>query len=190
MAPGQVVVRLFSGIGGLIGGDPLRIPAQTTARLVLLAVSALGIALIARRIWRDPAARTPAALVAAWGWGLFVVILPSPVLFTWYLMWILPIAWALPRVARRSLVILSAALVASHLVTEAARMPEAFDGVDLPFGHPVAVLVAIWVAREFVRMLRTRTPFDEDLPGPRFGDRFEAGGVADDGVVVVPEASS
>ncbi|HEX6845031.1 MAG TPA: glycosyltransferase 87 family protein [Actinomycetota bacterium] len=186
MAPGQVVVRLFSGTAGLIAGDPLRVPAQTIARLCLFAVSAAGVILIGRRIWRDPAARRPAALVAAWGWGLLVLILPSPVLFTWYLMWILPIAWVLPRVGRRSLVILSAILVASHLVTEAALLPAAFDDVNLPFGHPLAILVALWVAREFIRMLRTATPFDEDLPGPRFGDRFEAGGLRGDRLVVVP----
>lgn len=193
MAPGQVVVRLFSGIGGLIGGDPLRVPAQTIARLCLFAVSATAVALIGRRVWRDPSARTPAALVAAWGWGLLVLILPSPVLFTWYLMWILPLAWALPRVARRSLVILSAALIVSQLVTESARLPSVFDGVNLPFGHPVAVLVAIWVARELMRMLRTGTPLADDTTGPRFGDRFEAGGVAGDGdasVIALPDTQS
>lgn len=175
MAPGQVVVQTFSGIGGLIGGDPLRTPAQSLARLLLFGVSATAIVLIARRLWRDPAARTPAALVAAWGWSLLVVILPSPVLFTWYLMWILPLAWALPRVPRRSLVILSAALIVTQIVTETSNLPSVFDGVDLPFGHPVAVLVAIWVAREFVRMLRTGAQLHQELPGPRFGDRFEVG---------------
>jgi alpha-1,6-mannosyltransferase len=173
MAPGQAVVRLFSGVGGLIGGDPLRIPAQTLARLVLLGLSVASVAIIGRPIWRDPAARRPDALVAAWGWALLIVILLSPVLFTWYLMWILPIAWALPRVPRRALVILSVTLIVSQLVTESSHLPSLLSHVNLPFGHPVAIAVAIWIAREFVRRLRAGTPFDGELEGPRFGDVFE-----------------
>ena len=175
MAPGQAVVRLFSGIGGLIAGDPLRVPAQTLARLLLLATSVACVTLIARRIWRDPAAREPGALVAAWGWGLLVVILPSPVLFTWYLMWILPLAWALPRVPRRALVILSATLVVSQLVTETALLPSAVAKVNLPYGHPVAIVVAIWVAADFLRRARAGRSWDAETPGARFGDRFETG---------------
>jgi alpha-1,6-mannosyltransferase len=175
MAPGQAVVRLFSGIGGLIGGDPLRGPAQTLARLLLLGLSVAAVTLIARRIWRDPAARRPHALIAAWGWALLVVILLSPVLFTWYLMWILPLAWALPRVARRSLVILSVTLIVSQLVTESSRLPALLDHVNLPFGHPVAIVVAIWVGRDLILRLRRGIPFDEELDGPRFGDGFERG---------------
>jgi hypothetical protein len=95
------------------------------------------------------------------------------VLFTWYLVWILPLAWVLPRVARRGLVILSACFIVTQLVTESSRLPELFQQVRLPFGHPVAIAVLIWVGRDFIRRMRTDTLLDAETPGKVFGDRLE-----------------
>jgi hypothetical protein len=50
-----------------------------------------------------------------------------------------------------------------------------FQSVKLPFGHPLAILLAIWVIREVLRHLRGRLPFDVDDGRPEFGDRFESG---------------
>jgi hypothetical protein len=175
MAPGQLIVRLSSGIGGLIGGDAFREPFAMVARLSLFAMSTTGVVLIARRVWSDPAARTPTALAAAWGWALLIVVLPSPVLFTWYLMWILPLAWVLPRIARRGIVILSAFFIATQLVTEAARLPDVLRSVKLPFGHPIAIAVCIWVGIDFVRRIRRGIPLDAETIEPSLGDAFEAG---------------
>jgi len=173
MAAGQAVVRAFSGLGGLIGGDGARAPAQALARLALIGVSLAAVFLIARRIWRDPAARTPEALTAAWGWAFFAILLPSPVLYTWYLVWVLPLAWVLPRVPRRALIILSTVLLASQLVTESAQIPAQFQQVNLAFGHPATILVALWVGRDFVRRMRRGIPLDAETVAPVFGDGFE-----------------
>ncbi|MGZ4131604.1 MAG: hypothetical protein ACXVWF_01035 [Actinomycetota bacterium] len=177
MAPGQLVVRLFSGIGGLIGGDPFRGPFAMSARLGLFAMSAVGVVMIARRVWKEPSARSPRALTAAWGWALLIVILPSPVLFTWYLMWILPLAWALPRVARRAVVILSAFFIVTQLITESSRLPDVLRTVKLPFGHPIAIAVCVWIGVDFVRRMRHGIPLDGETGRPEFGDKFEAGPV-------------
>ena len=178
MAPGQLLVRLFSGVGGLIGGDPYREPAATIGRLLLFGLSAVGVAMIARRIWREPSARAPHALTAAWAWALLVVILPSPVLFTWYLVWILPLAWALPRVARRAVVVLSAFFIVTQLVTESSRLPQVLQSVKLPFGHPVAIAVCVWVARDFWTRMRRGIALDAETAGPVHGDTFERGPVS------------
>jgi alpha-1,6-mannosyltransferase len=175
MAPGQLLVRLFSGVGGLIGGDPYREPAAMIARVLLFAFSAIGIAFIAREIWRRPAARTPTALVAAWGWALLVLILPSPVLFTWYLVWVLPLAWALPRIARRGVVIMSAFFIITQLVTESSRLPGFLEHVKLPFGHPIAIAVCVWVGLDLIRRLRRGMPFEGESAEPTLGDSFESG---------------
>jgi hypothetical protein len=131
--------------------------------------------MIARRIWIDPDARRPTALVAAWGWATLLVVLLSPVLGAWYLAWILPLAWALPRVARRSIVILSVAFVVTELVTESSRLPDILRGVSLPIGHPIAVAVLVWVGADFIRRIRRDIPFDAETARPAFGDRFESG---------------
>jgi alpha-1,6-mannosyltransferase len=175
MAPGQLVVRAFSGIGGLIGGDEFRDPAASVARVALFALSATGVVMIGLRLWRDASARRPQALVAAWGWALLIVMLPSPVLFTWYLVWILPLAWALPRVPRRAMVILSAFFVVTQLVTESSRLPDVLRTIKLPFGHPIAIAVALWVARDFIRRLRRNIPFDAETASHELADAFESG---------------
>jgi hypothetical protein len=103
------------------------------------------------------------------------LILPSPVLFTWYLVWILPLAWALPRVPRRAMVVLSAFFIVTQLVTESSRLPDVLASVQLPFGHPIAVAVLVWVGVDFVRRIRRDIPFDAETAKPAFGDRFEVG---------------
>jgi hypothetical protein len=97
------------------------------------------------------------------------------VLFTWYLVWALPLAWALPRIARRGMVIMSAFFVVTQLVTESTRLPDFLRTVKLPFGHPIAIAVCVWIGADLVRRLRRGTPLDAENPEHVFGDRFESG---------------
>jgi hypothetical protein len=175
MAPGQLIVRGASGLGGLIGGDVLRAPFAMAARIALFAGSIAAVVAIGRRIWTSGRARTPTALAAAWGWAFLAITLPSPVLFTWYLVWALPVAWLMPKIARRGMVILSAFFVVTQLVTETSRLPTFLRTVKLPFGHPIAIAVCVWVAYDLIRRLRRGTPLDEETDEPGFGDSFEAG---------------
>lgn len=173
MAPGQLIVRGASGFGGLIGGDALRAPFATAARIGLFAGSLAAVIAIARMIWTSTRARTPEGIAAAWGWAFLAITLPSPVLFTWYLVWALPLAWVMPKVARRGMVILSAFFVVTQLVTETSRLPAFLRTVKLPFGHPIAIAVCVWVGVDLVRRLRRGTPLDADTDEPAFGDAFE-----------------
>ena len=145
------------------------------AHVLLFGASFLAVFMIGRRIWTDPAARRPMAMAAAWGWALIAVILLAPMLGSWYLVWVLPLAWALPRVARRTLVVLCLAFTVTELVTENSHLPELIRSVRLPFGHPVAIAVCVWIAADLIRRLVRHTPLEAETPEPRFGDRFEAG---------------
>jgi hypothetical protein len=106
---------------------------------------------------------------------MLVLILPSPVLFTWYLVWILPLAWALPKVPRRALIALSVFFFVTQVVTESSRLPDSLQTISLPFGHPVAIAVLFWVARDLIRRLRTGTLLHVETGQPELGDRFEEG---------------
>jgi alpha-1,6-mannosyltransferase len=174
-APGQLIVTAFSWGATSLGGQSLKTPAEITAHLLLFALSIAGVWMIARRIWTDPSARRPTAQAAAWGWALLTVILLAPMLGSWYLVWVLPLAWALPRVARRTLVLLCVGFTVTELVTETANLPEFVRSIRLPFGHPVALAVCIWIASDLIRRLRHHVPFDAETQEPRFGDAFEAG---------------
>jgi alpha-1,6-mannosyltransferase len=187
MAPGQLIVRGASGLGGLIGGDALREPFATAARIGLFAGSLVAVFAIGRRIWTSVQARTPEAMAAAWGWAFLAITLPSPVLFTWYLVWALPLAWVMPKIARRGMVILSAFFVVTQLVTETSRLPTFLQSVKLPFGHPIAIAVCVWVGVDLVRRLRRGTPLDAETDEPAFGDGFESRGPEDIETLIVIE---
>jgi alpha-1,6-mannosyltransferase len=174
-APGQLLVTAFTWVATSLGGPSFEKPAAVTAHLLLFGLSIVGVWMIARRIWTDASARRPVAQVAAWGWALLVVILLAPMLGAWYLVWVLPLAWALPRVARRTLVLLCLGFTVTELVTENANLPSFIRGVRLPVGHPVALAVCVWVAVDLIRRLRRGIPLDAETPEPRFGDAFEAG---------------
>jgi hypothetical protein len=192
MAPGQLIVRGASGLGGLIGGDALRDLFATVARIGLFAGSGVAVIAIGRRIWTSGWARTPTALAAAWGWAFLAITLPSPVLFTWYLVWALPVAWLMPKIARRGMVVLSAFFVVTQLVTETSRLPAFLRTVKLPFGHPIAIAVCVWVGYDLVRRLRRGTALDAETDDPAFGDAFESGPKPDPDdrtVIVLDDAS-
>jgi len=174
-APGQLIVTALTWAGKTIGGPAFETPAMIAAHVLLFGASFVVVFLIARRIWTDPAARQPQALAAAWGWALIATILLAPMLGAWYLVWVLPVAWALPRVARRTLILLCLAFTVTELVTENSHLPELLRSVRLPFGHPVAIAVCVWIAADLIRRLHRGTPLDAETPEPRFGDKFEAG---------------
>jgi alpha-1,6-mannosyltransferase len=174
-APGQLIVTAVSWVATSIGGQRFKTTAEVAAHLLLFGLSIVGVWMIARRIWTDASARRPTAQVAAWGWALLTVILLAPMLGSWYLVWVLPLAWALPRVARRTLVLLCVGFTLTELVTETRNLPSFVRSVRLPIGHPVAIVVCVWIAGDLIRRLRRRTPLDAETSEPRFGDAFEAG---------------
>ena len=174
-APGQLLVHALTWVGTTLGGPAFETPATVVAHVLLFGLSVVGVWMIGRRIWQDPSARRPTAQAAAWGWALLTVILLAPMLGAWYLVWVLPLAWALPRVARRTLVILCVAFTVTELVTENSRLPDLIRSVRLPFGHPIALIVCAWIAIDLIRRLMRKTPLDAETAEPQFGDAFEAG---------------
>jgi hypothetical protein len=72
------------------------------------------------------------------------------------------------------MVILSAFFVITQLVTESSRLPTYLQTVRLPFGHPIAIAVCVWVGVDFIRRIRRGTPLDAETNEPTFGDAFEA----------------
>ena len=174
-APGQLVVHALSWIGTTIGGPAFETPSVIAAHALMFGLSVAGVWMIARRIWLDPSARQPTAQAAAWGWALLTVILLAPMLGAWYLVWVLPLAWAMPRVARRALIILCLAFTVTELVTENDRLPDLIRSVHLPFGHPVALIVCAWIATDLIRRLVRKIALDAETTEAHFGDAFEAG---------------
>jgi hypothetical protein len=173
-APGQLLVHALTWPSRRSAALPSR-RRRRSRPTCCVGLSLVAVWVIARRIWTESSARTPMAQAAAWGWALLIVILLAPMLGTWYLVWVLPLAWAMPRVARRTLVVLCVAFTVTELVTENTNLPDLIRSVRLPFGHPIAIIVCVWIAVDLIRRLRRNTPLDAETGERQFGDAFEAG---------------
>ena len=132
LAPARVVRVLFERIGDAVSASAGDL-ASGAVRLVFAAVligALVVIAIVAARVARAASAGSPVqpeAVGASWGWGFLAVMLFGPVLLPWYVAWGLPVAWALPRVARRTMLVVSVLAMASLFAADAVTFPDAFQ---------------------------------------------------------------
>jgi alpha-1,6-mannosyltransferase len=159
---GGVGENLF-GAGGRTAVEAVirvSMTATAVAALVLVAVAAVRRTRSAAPGWTAPAEG------AAWGWAMLVFILAAPVLLPWYVAWVLPVAWFLPRGGRVVVVGLSCLLAVTHAIAEPALGSDEYKFVLL-VGHDVvgpALLVAlVWSVVQAVRMARGRLTLEDNL---------------------------
>ena len=161
IAPPALVERIFEGIGTVIAGDLGGTGGVVLARLVIFVALAAGLLTIVRQVVRHAGEGSVSFLAAAWGWSFLLMMLFSPTLFPWYFAWILPVAWALPRVPRRTLELSFIALVTAQLTTENFRLP-GWMHVDIAIGHPILVIVLVWFLRDLYLRLKHDVPLDAE----------------------------
>ena len=161
IAPPALVERIFEAIGSVIAGELGGTGGVVLARVAMFAALAAGLITIARQVVRHAGEGSVSFLAAAWGWSFLLMMLFSPTLFPWYFAWMLPVAWALPRVPRRTLELSFIALVTAQLTTENFRLPD-WMHVDLAIGHPILVLVLVWFLRDLYLRLKHDVPLDAE----------------------------
>jgi len=155
--------RFFTRLLNTVSGDTLGV----VSRLAFGAGLAAAVFLVARSLVRRAPDISPEAQGAAWGWGLLFLMLLGPVLLPWYVTWILPVAWLIPRVPRLVLVGAGAALAVSQWVAEPTRFPVAYD-VNVLFGHyvltPVVIGLLGWLVLDLLRRVRAGVPLEQEEP--------------------------
>jgi hypothetical protein len=120
---------------------------------------------------------TPGAEGAAWAWALVLFMMASPVMLPWYMAWVLPVAWFLPRTGRALVVGLSCLLCITHAVAEPELVFHVYTAL-LWIGHdvvgPIMLLALIWAVARAVRMARGRSALEDPAllaPEPQPGQR-------------------
>ena len=97
--------------------EPLARLAQGSAPFVMLAATVL----VALHLLRRELKVDPGTILGGMGWVMLVIFLfTDNHALAWYGMWIVPLAWVLPRVARSAVLLTSVALAPIH--------PWAFEG--------------------------------------------------------------
>ncbi len=157
----SVVTFFFYSIGrgvGALGGWPAQSLSYWVIRMLFLAVLLVVLFRLGRRLVRDDPAVLPLQeLGAAWAWGLLAVMLVSPFILPWYIVWVLPLAFLLPKVPRTVAIVLSVAFAAFQVVAEPLRSEAAYDAVtfvrDWAIRPAVGVLL-VWMLVDLWRRLR------------------------------------
>jgi alpha-1,6-mannosyltransferase len=158
LAPSRFFHRLFDvvGMGGL-------------ARALFALAFVVVVFAIARDLVRR-GGRPDGEVGAAWGWGLLFLVLLGPVLLPWYVAWVLPLVWLLPRAPRLVSIGVSAALIVSQLRTEPADLPQLYR-TSLIVGHyvitPFVIAMLGWLGWSLWRYVATATPLDREQPVAR-----------------------
>ena len=163
IAPAELFERATEGIGRVMAGDFGGTVGIVIARIGMYGALAVGLFMICKQVIRKAPDHDLQYLAASWGWALLLMMLCSPTLFPWYFCWVLPAAWALPRVPRRTLEIAFLALVTAQLTTENFRFPDGWWHIDLPIGHPVLVVLLVWFLRDLWLRLRHDVPLDAEV---------------------------
>jgi hypothetical protein len=150
--------RFFRRLLDAISGDALGIVPRIVFPLLFLGA----LFLLARELVRR-APVAPSVQGGAWGWGLLCLMLLGPVLLPWYVTWVLPLAWLLPRTARNVAIGTGLALTVSQWTTEPASFATAYDA-NLLFGHyvvtPIVIAMLAWLLLDLVRRTRAGAPLD------------------------------
>jgi len=162
IAPPELLERLFEATGALVAGTAGGRIGIVVARVGMYLSLIAGVILVARQVARKAAGEPIAYLAGSWGWALLLMMLFSPTLFPWYFCWVLPVAWALPKVPRRTLEIAFLALCTSQLTTENFQIT-GWIKVDLPIGHPLLIILLVWFVRDLYLRLRHDVPLDADV---------------------------
>jgi hypothetical protein len=156
--------RLFEAIGRGVAGPVGGSVGVDLARLTVFGALGLGLWMIGRQVWQKSPTLNAEFLGASWAWALLLMMLVSPTLFPWYFAWVMPVAWMLPRVPRRTLELACAALAASQLEVQTFRLPGWLQ-VKLAFGHPLLIALLVWFGADLWRRLRDGVPLDvETIP--------------------------
>jgi hypothetical protein len=154
LAPSRFFRRIF---------DIVSLGALVRVAFAVMLLLALGALLV--RVVRDAPRMGPDDHGAAWDWGLLLLILLGPVLLPWYVVWVLPLVWVVPRVPRLVTLGVGVALTVSQFAAEPERFGRAFDA-NLLFGHyvitPFVVALLVWLLVDLRRRLRDGAPLADE----------------------------
>jgi alpha-1,6-mannosyltransferase len=169
LAPTRFFRVVLGHVAHAAAGHDGKVVVQGIVRVVIPLIFAAGFVAVLREVIRRATAAPLGASsqVAAWGWALFLALLCAPVLWPWYVVWVLPLAWVFPKTPRIATIAVSATLSVSQTVAAAVLLPTIFQGTLL-VGHyvltPVLIVVLFLLLRELRDRLRSGVGLLAELP--------------------------
>jgi Glycosyltransferase family 87 len=167
LAPSNLFGRVSGKLGEIVGGDPGRAVGEAALRIVFPVVLVVALLAVGRHLVRRAGQLEAEGLGAIWGWSLLIFIGCAPILLPWYVAWLLPLAWLLPRVPQLATVGVATALAVSEMVAEPLRSRQVFEAMVLALHYvitPVVFLGLLWVLRDLRDRLRDGLPLEAERP--------------------------
>lgn len=176
LAPSRFVLVTLRGAANAIAGELAGDVVSVVVRLAFPLAFVWALAVLLRHLARDRDRLDPVVVLGAMGWASLISLMVSPVLLPWYVAWLIPLVWILPRPARGGAVLISVALAITELVAEPSRAPRVWEA--MVFGlHWVATPIILLVLIRLLLELRRRTSlapaagFDDPLLTEDVGER-------------------
>jgi len=163
LAPPTVIAQVVDWLSFHTLGWVVRVGA------VVLLVWCVG--MLGREVWRraSTGGMSGQEQAAVWGWALALLMLLGPILLPWYVVWGLPLVWALPRIPRTAVIATSAMLGVTLWSAEALRYPGAFE-LDLWIGYlivvPVLAVMLLLIVRDLRSRIRLGRLFEDEVARP------------------------
>jgi hypothetical protein len=157
LAPSRFVLVVLRGTANFLGGDLAGDIVSVVVRLAFPLLFLIVLVMLVRHLATDPVRIEPPLVVAAMGWATLVALMISPLLYPWYAMWLVPVAWLVPRPARDGAVVVSVALAVTELVAEPSRAPRVWEAMVFGLHYvatPIVLLVLIRLVLDLRRRLR------------------------------------
>jgi hypothetical protein len=156
LAPSRFVLVTLRGVANAIGGEFAGNVVSVIVRLAFPLAFVWVLVVLVRHLTRAREGLDTVVVLGAMGWASLISLMVSPVLLPWYVAWLIPLAWILPRTARGGAVLISVALAITELVAEPSRAPRVWEA--MVFGlHWVATPIILLVLIRLLLDLRRRT---------------------------------
>lgn len=98
-----------------------------------------------------------------WGWALLIVMLSLQLVFPWYVAWVVPVSWLLPRLPRMATIAISATLPIAMAIADRSRSPLKYEGLQRLLLYVVAPALLLLLVRLLVDLRRwLRAPAEHD----------------------------
>ncbi|MGH2725058.1 MAG: hypothetical protein ACRDI0_12540 [Actinomycetota bacterium] len=147
LAPSRFVLVLLRGAARVLGGEVAGSVASAVVRVAFPAVFVLVLVGLARHLGRDRSRITPDLVVATMGWATLIALMVAPLLYPWYVAWLVPLVWILPRPARGGAILVAVALTVTELVAEPSRAPVAWEAMVIGLHYVATPIVLILLVR-------------------------------------------
>ena len=154
LAPSRFVLVVLRGAARLVGGQAAGAVVSAIVRVAFPAVFVLVLVGLARHLGRGRSRISPELVVATMGWATLVAVMVSPLLYPWYVAWLVPLVWILPRFGRAGAILISVALTVTELVAEPSRAPVVWEAMVLGLHYVATPIVLIVLVRLLLELRR------------------------------------